>query len=53
MADHGHYIVTMPSNPIAAIKSAHTPDGNHYNDTANAIIASQALAPVAKQLFGI
>jgi len=46
-------VVTDGVTPIAAIKAAYTPDGNHYNDLANGLIASQAVAPVAKTLFGI
>lgn len=46
-------VVSDGATPIAAVKAAFTPDGNHYNDTANAVIASQAVAPVAKLLFGI
>lgn len=46
-------VVTDGATPIAAVKAAYTPDGNHYNDLANGLIASQAVAPVAKTLFGI
>ena len=46
-------VVTDGATPIAAVKAAYTPDGNHYNDAANAAIATQAVAPVAKLLFGI
>lgn len=46
-------VVTNGATPIAAIKAEYTSDGNHYNNTANAAIASQAVAPVAKKLFMI
>ncbi|MDE2078707.1 MAG: SGNH/GDSL hydrolase family protein [Burkholderiales bacterium] len=46
-------VVTDGVSPIAAIKAAYTPDGNHYNDLACGLIAAQAVAPISKQLFGI
>lgn len=46
-------VVTDGASPIAAIKAAYTPDGNHYNNAANAEIAQLAVAPIATRLFGI
>lgn len=46
-------VVTDGVSPIAAIKAAYTPDGNHYNDAGNAAIASQAVAPISKLVLGI
>lgn len=46
-------VVTNGATPIAALRPEYTPDGNHYNDAANAAIARAAVAPIALQLFGI
>lgn len=46
-------VVSDGASPIAAIKPGYTPDGNHYNNAANADIANIAVAPVMRRLFGI